>query len=58
MGEEELMTQLNIKNKKSGSIFIKVQSPDEDSSLLTVKAQYSYSKLKDQKAKPGNKGLV
>jgi hypothetical protein len=46
MGEEELLTYLQIKTKSSGSAYIKVKSPDDDDSLLTVKATYSFIKDK------------
>lgn len=46
MGEEELLTYLQIKTKQSGSAYVKVKSPDDDDSLLTVKATYSFMKDK------------
>lgn len=58
MGEEELITSLQIKTETTGSAYVKVKSPDDDDSLLTVKATYSYVKNKVDKAKAGNKGLV
>jgi hypothetical protein len=58
MGEEELLTYLQIKTKTSGSAYIKVKSPDDDDSLLTVKATFSFVKSKVEKAKAGNKGLI
>ena len=58
MSEEELIAELQIKTKESGSAYIKVKAPEEDDSLLTVKATYSLMKNKVEKAKPGNKGLV
>ena len=58
MGEEELITSLQIKTENRGSAYVKVKSPDDDDSLLTVKATFSYVKNKAEKAKAGNKGLV
>jgi hypothetical protein len=46
MGEEELITDLQIKTKELGSVYIKVKSPDDDDSLLTVKATYTFFKNK------------
>jgi hypothetical protein len=46
MGEEELLTDLYIKTKASGSAYIKVKSPEDDGSLLTVKATVSFIKNK------------
>ena len=58
MGEEELITSLQIKTENRGSAYVKVKSPEDDDSLLTVKATFSYVKNKAEKAKAGNKGLV
>ena len=58
MGEQELITDLQLKVKDSGSAYIKVKSSEDDDSLLTVKAVYKWVKSKEQKTKPGNKGLV
>ena len=46
MGEEELVTNLQIKTKESGSAYIKVKAPDDDDSLLTVKATFTLVKNK------------
>ena len=57
VGEEELLTQLLIK-AKTGNAYIKLKSPEDDDSLITVKALYSYNKTKKESTKPGNNGLV
>jgi hypothetical protein len=46
MGDEELLTDLLIKVKTSGSAYIKIKSPEDDDSLLTVKAIYTFMKKK------------
>jgi len=47
-----------IKTKKSGSAYIKIESPPDEDSLVTVKARFSFFKEKNEKIKPGNKGVV
>lgn len=46
MGEEELIASLQIKTENRGSAYVKVKSPEDDDSLLTVKATFSYVKNK------------
>jgi len=58
MGEEELLSQVMIKSKNSGSIYFKITSPAEEDSLLTVKAFVNFMKTKPEKAKAGGKGLL
>jgi|LakMenE18May11ns_1017448.scaffolds.fasta_scaffold8550016_1 hypothetical protein len=47
-----------IKTKKTGSAYIKIESPPDEDSLVTVKAIYSFFKNKSEKVRPGNKGVV
>lgn len=58
IGEEELITDLLIKTKKTGSAYVKIESPPDEDSLVTVKASYSFIKNKTEKIRPGNKGVV
>jgi hypothetical protein len=58
MGPDELMTELQIKTKQSGSVYIKVKSAAEEDSLVTVRALMSFIKIKKEKAHAGGKGLI
>ena len=61
MGPDELMTQLYIKTKQTGStgtVYIRVKSSPEEDSLLTVKASMSFAKVKKEKTRAGGKGLI
>lgn len=55
---EELAQDLIIKAKEPGAVYIKVRSPDDDTSLMSIKAIFSPNKIKSSKSKPGDKGLI
>jgi hypothetical protein len=44
--------------KGQGSVYLKVRSPDDDRSLMTVKALFNPNKINPSRAKPGDKGLI
>lgn len=53
-----MVSDIIIKIKKAGNVYLKIKSPDNDKSLLVVNAVYSFDKFKDIKIKPGEKGLI
>lgn len=55
---EELSQDLIIKVKVPGALYVKLRSPDDDSSLMSVKATFSPSKIQASKSKAGDKGLI
>ena len=54
----ELNQDLILKAKTPGAVYIKIRSPDDDSTLMTIKATFSPNKITPSKSKPGDKGLV
>jgi hypothetical protein len=52
------MQELVIKVKEAGGVYLKIRSPDDDSSLMTIKATFSTSKITLGRAKAGDKGVM
>jgi hypothetical protein len=55
---DELSQDLVLKVKQPGGVYIKLRSPDDDSTLMSVKAVFSPNKIQPSKSKPGDKGLI
>lgn len=55
---DELSQDLIIKVKEQGGVYIKLRSPNDDASLMSVKAIFSANKIVSNKSKPGDKGLI
>lgn len=55
---EELTQDLVLKASQPGAVYIKLRSPDDDTTLISVKAIFSPNKITPRKSKPGDKGLI
>jgi hypothetical protein len=55
---DELSQELILKVKQPGGVYLKIRSPDDDTTLMSIKATFSPSKIQASKSKPGDKGLI
>ncbi len=55
---EELTQDLILKVKTPGAVYIKIRSPEDDSTLMSIKASFSANKIQPSKSKAGDKGLI
>jgi hypothetical protein len=55
---DELSQDLIIKVKQPGGVYMKLRSPQDDTTLMSVKATFSPNKIQASKSKPGDKGLI
>ena len=60
--EEQMTDQLSqdlvIKVKEAGGVYFKIRSPDDDTTLMSLKATFSPNKIVPNRSKPGDKGLI
>ena len=58
MSQDELITTVLIKLKNKGAVYIKLQSSPTEVSVVTIKANLQYAKIKQEKTSAGEEGLI
>ena len=58
MDSNQLVNVLHLKNKKKGSVYLRLKSSPEDISVVTVRANFVLWKKKLDRPIAGGKGLI
>lgn len=56
--DQDLRSELVLKVKADSALYIKVRSSELEKTVMAIRATFSHDKIKVERAKPGDKGLI